>query len=222
VKRQPAHAPRYGGWISVLGAFSAALPLAAAEEPARTSSNLATTPAEPPVSISSTPTPLQVPPPDCAQSVTPAQTEGPYYKPHSPERTSLLEPGMTGVRITVTGAVLTQSCQPIAGAWLDFWQANAQGEYDNRGYTLRGHQLTDAKGRYALETILPGRYPGRPPHLHVKVRAPGQPTLTTQLYFPEAQPYNRSDPFFNPSLLVTWLDTPETRIAFYYFVLDLK
>jgi protocatechuate 3,4-dioxygenase beta subunit len=129
---------------------------------------------------------------------------------------------MTGVRITVTGTVLTQRCQPIAGAWLDFWQANAQGEYDNRGYTLRGHQLTDAKGRYALETILPGRYPGRPPHLHVKVRAPGQPTLTTQLYFPEAQPYNRSDPFFNPSLLVTWLDAPESRIAVYDFVLDLK
>jgi protocatechuate 3,4-dioxygenase beta subunit len=127
---------------------------------------------------------------------------------------------MAGTPITLTGRVLTRRCQPMAGAWLDFWQANAQGQYDNHGYTLRGHQVTDAQGQYTLQTILPGRYPGRPPHLHVKVRAPGQPILTTQLYFPEAQPYNRRDPFFKPRLLVTWLEPPATRTAVYDFILE--
>ena len=80
--------------------------------------------------------------------------------------------------------------------------------------------MTDTKGQYTLQTILPGRYPGRPPHLHVKVRAPGQPILTTQLYLPEAQSYSRRDPFFDPRRLVTWLEPPATRTAVYDFILE--
>src|SRR5262249_21370677 len=67
-------------------------------------------------------------PPSCATArVTPAETEGPFYKRGSPERTSLIEPGMPGTRITVTGYVLSTECRPVAGAWLDFWQADEQG-----------------------------------------------------------------------------------------------
>jgi len=62
----------------------------------------------------------------------------------------------------------------------------------NTGYRLRGHQFTDEAGRYALETVVPGLYPGRTRHLHVKVQAPNQPVLTTQLYFP-GQPSNATD-----------------------------
>ena len=101
-------------------------------------------------------------PPDCSNGITPSQTEGPYYKANTPERASLIEPGMAGARIIVAGYILTRDCKPIAGAWLDFWQANDTGEYDNSGYTLRGHQYTDNKGRYYLETIMPGLYASRP------------------------------------------------------------
>src|SRR5438270_10637875 len=118
----------------------------------------------------------------CPTQLTPAQTEGPYFKPGSPARTSLIESGMAGTRLVLSGRVLTPACAPVAGATLDFWQADAAGSYDNSGYRLRGHQLTDAVGRYSLETILPGEYPGRTEHIHVKLGAPGKAVLTTQLH----------------------------------------
>ncbi|MGH3322486.1 MAG: hypothetical protein ACRDN9_20380, partial [Streptosporangiaceae bacterium] len=46
-------------------------------------------------------------------------------------------------------------------------------------------------------TIVPGLYPGRTRHVHVKAQAPYEPILTTQLYFP-GEPRNRTDPLFNP------------------------
>jgi protocatechuate 3,4-dioxygenase beta subunit len=95
-------------------------------------------------------------------ALTQSQTEGPYYKPDTPERNSLFEEGMPGTRLILVGYVLDQNCQPVPNAWLDFWQADANGKYDNTGYRLRGHQFTDAQGRYYLETILPGLYSSRP------------------------------------------------------------
>src|SRR6266566_2870746 len=80
----------------------------------------------------------------CPTRLTPAQTEGPYFKPGSPPRTSLIESGMTGTRLLLSGRVLTLACAPVAGVRLDFWQADAGGTYDNSGYRLRGHQSTDA------------------------------------------------------------------------------
>ena len=118
--------------------------------------------------------------------LTPSVTEGPFYKTGSPQRTSLLEPGTAGTKLTITGQVFARGCRPLASAWLDFWQADAQGRYDNAGYRLRGHQVTDGAGRYTLLTVMPGEYPGRTPHIHVKVKAPNGPMLTTQLYFPWA------------------------------------
>ena len=130
-----------------------------------------------------------------------AQTEGPYFKPSSPERVELLEAGMAGQQIELVGIVLTRGCQPLAGALLDFWQADDKGRYDNSGFRLRGHQFTDAEGRYRLRSIVPGIYPGRTRHIHVKVQPRGGRVLTTQLYFPgEAQ--NRSDGLFRKELLV--------------------
>jgi protocatechuate 3,4-dioxygenase beta subunit len=136
---------------------------------------------------------------------TPRQMEGPFFKRRSPERTSLLDGGVQGTRIVVSGLVLSTQCRPMAGALLDFWQCNAQGDYDNRGNTLRGHQFTDAQGRYRLETIVPGVYPGRTRHIHVKVQAPNQPILTTQLYFPN-EPQNAQDFLYQPELLITLAD----------------
>ena len=118
----------------------------------------------------------------CGQ-LTPRQTEGPFFKTNTPQRTSLLEKGDRNV-LVVSGLVLSPQCKPVANALLDFWHADESGEYDNQGFRCRGHQFTDAQGRYRLETIVPALYPGRARHIHVKVQAPARRVLTTQLYFP--------------------------------------
>jgi len=116
-------------------------------------------------------------------------------------RTSLVEPGMAGTRLALSGRVLSRDCRPIAGARLDFWQADASGTYDNSGYRLRGNQTTGVDGRYVLETIVPGEYPGRTEHIHVKVQRAGVGTLTTQLYFPGVS-RNQQDTIFDARLLL--------------------
>lgn len=143
--------------------------------------------------------------PACAddddEDPTPAQTEGPFFKPKSPERSRLAESGAAGTPMLVTGRVLGTNGQPVAHALLDWWHADDAGEYDNQGFRLRGHHFSDAQGRFRLETIQPGRYPGRTRHFHVKVQAPGKSVLTTQLYFP-GEPGNERDGIFNEKLLM--------------------
>ena len=153
----------------------------------------------------------------CNGVATQSQTEGPFYKAGSPERTSLRETGLSGTPLTVTGYVLSTTCQPVAHALLDFWQADSNGNYDNTGFRLRGHQFTDNQGRYTLETIVPGEYPGRTRHIHVKVQAPGQPVLTTQLYFP-GESRNDSDGIFSPQLLMQVQQTTSGQLATFNFI----
>jgi protocatechuate 3,4-dioxygenase beta subunit len=163
------------------------------------------------------------PTPECGDdddNATLAQTEGPYYTPNTPERTSLIEAGMAGVRLVVTGQVLTTDCQPVARALLDFWQCDDAGEYDNAGYRLRGHQFADDQGRYTLETVVPGLYPGRTRHIHVKVQAPNQPALTTQLYFP-GEPGNDRDGIFNAALVMDVRDVADGKAGAFNFVLSI-
>ena len=134
-------------------------------------------------------------------AATLTQTEGPYFKPSSPERIELFEAGMAGQPIELVGFVLSRACKPVPGALLDFWQADDKGRYDNSGFRLRGHQFTDAEGRYRLRSIVPGLYVGRTRHIHVKVQPRDSRVLTTQLYFPGEQ-QNRSDGLFRKELLV--------------------
>jgi protocatechuate 3,4-dioxygenase beta subunit len=137
----------------------------------------------------------------CDGTPTLAQTEGPYYKAGSPEVTSLVDESSDGQLLLLTGHVLTTTCAPIAGAVVDVWQADEDGVYDNAGFRMRGHMVTDAGGAYAIETVIPGEYPGRTPHIHIKVLdAQGRELLTTQIYlrgvsdqFPDA--------IYNPDLL---------------------
>ncbi|MGH7333159.1 MAG: intradiol ring-cleavage dioxygenase [Candidatus Rokuibacteriota bacterium] len=163
------------------------------------------------------------PTPACPEDAgpTPRQTAGPFFKPNSPRRVSLLEPGITGTKIVVTGAVLSTDCRPVARALVDFWHADDRGDYDNAGYKLRGHLFTDDHGRYRVETIVPGLYPGRTRHFHVKVQAPNRPVLTTQLYFP-GESANQRDFIFSPDLLVKIQDGADTKVASFDFVLDLS
>jgi protocatechuate 3,4-dioxygenase beta subunit len=162
------------------------------------------------------------PTPSCddGDEPTPPEIEGPYFKPNSPLRTSLIEPGTAGTRLTLTGVVYSRSCQPVDRALLDFWQCDAYGNYDNYGYRLRGHQYTDAAGRFTLTTIRPGLYPGRTRHIHVKVQAPNQPILTTQLYFP-GEPRNQSDPYFHPELVMAVQRDPAGLNGTFDFMLNI-
>ena len=152
---------------------------------------------------------------------TPPQTAGPFYTPNTPLRTSLLESGLVGTRLLLSGQVLSTRCTPVAGALLDFWHTNHAGEYDNEGYTFRGHQFADDQGRFTLETIVPGIYPGRTRHIHVRVQSPNQPILTTQLYFP-GESGNQGDGIFDPALLVTLEDAANGKEAQFTFVLDVQ
>jgi protocatechuate 3,4-dioxygenase beta subunit len=160
------------------------------------------------------------PTPECGDDdePTPSMTEGPFFTPRSPRRDSLLEPGMEGTRIVLTGRVFTRACRPVSGALLDFWHADDAGEYDNEGYRLRGHLFTDADGRYRLETIVPGLYPGRTRHYHLKVQAPRGRVLTTQLFFP-GEPRNNRDGIFDPDLLLAVNDTKDGKQGHFNFVL---
>ena len=162
------------------------------------------------------------PTPECGDNddPTPPQMDGPFFKPRTPQRTSLLESGIAGTRLLLTGFVLSSACKPVAGALLDFWQADDRGDYDNRGYRLRGHQFSDSEGRYRLETIVPGLYPGRTRHIHVKIRAPKGPALSTQMYFPdEAQ--NAGDFLFRPDLLMQIRTAAGAKDGRFDFVLKL-
>lgn len=149
---------------------------------------------------------------------------GPYYKPDAPERDVLVEPADPGVRLTLTGRVLSTECAPISDALLDFWHADAAGEYDMVGFRFRGRFLASASGTWKLETIVPGRYLNggtyRPAHIHVKVDAPGMAPLTTQLYFDD-DPFNANDDFILPSLIMHVEGPPEgPRTASFDFVLQ--
>lgn len=98
--------------------------------------------------------------------------------------------------------MLTVDCRLVAGAWLDFWQA-------------------DAAGRYILETFVPGLYPGRTRHINVKVQAPGGLLLATQLFFP-GNAANQTDGIFDPALLLHIEPTPHSQAAYFDFVLPVQ
>ena len=97
------------------------------------------------------------------------------------------QPGVP-LRLVVTVA---ESGAPRAGVRLDYWSADASGLYSDEAqlgtagqHWLRGWQVTDAEGVATFNVVVPGRYPGRTNHVHLRVRDGGNNT-TTQLFFPE-------------------------------------
>jgi catechol 1,2-dioxygenase len=99
---------------------------------------------------------------------------GPFYEPGAPVRTSV------GSGYVLSGAVLAaHECKPIPNARIEFWLANPRGEYDD---AHRATVFAGQRGRYRLESNVPVSYGGRPPHIHVRVRAPGYEELVTQHY----------------------------------------
>lgn len=93
--------------------------------------------------------------------------------------------------------------------------------YDNSGYRFRGHQLTNARGQYALFTVVPGLYPRADEARPREVQAPREPVLTTQLFFPGVAG-NRTDSIYDPDCVVgLWRLANGRRLATFDFVLDV-
>jgi protocatechuate 3,4-dioxygenase beta subunit len=147
------------------------------------------------------------PTPACADlhDHTPNVTEGPFYKPATPERWMLRDAKTAGRPLLIEGRVLTPDCRPVAGAVLDVWSCDGNGVYDNDGFGLRGHQFTDAGGAFRIATVKPKDYRQwgmhRTAHIHVKLQGRGTRLLTTQLFFP-GEPQNEHDWFFKSALLL--------------------
>lgn len=99
---------------------------------------------------------------------------GPFYEPGAPART------IVGNGYVLSGRVLAAAeCKPIPNAKIEFWLANPRGDYDD---AHRATVFADQKGMYRFESNVPVSYGGRPPHIHVRVRAPGYDELVTQHY----------------------------------------
>lgn len=149
--------------------------------------------------------------------VTAPVVEGPFYPIHeqSERDTDLTHFHGSSARaegelIIVEGQVLDDAGKPVAGAFVDIWQANAAGRYSHEADTSTAPldpnfqswaQMTaDAEGRYRFLTIKPGAYPVsdswiRPPHIHFKVSKRGYHEITTQMFF-EGEPLNAEDQLF--------------------------
>ena len=159
-------------------------------------------------------------PPCKADKPTPSVPADSTYRAGSPLRTSLIEAGTPGTRLTLTGTVIGLSCGRVKGATVDFWQADDRGVYDATGMRFRGHQLTDADGRYRLDTIVPGASANRAPHISVNVRVAGKANFWTELFFPD-RPENAKDPRVHPELVMQVTGSANARAAIFDILLDI-
>ena len=131
---------------------------------------------------------------DCL--LTPEQAEGPFYLEPTTIRQDITE-GKEGIALGIDLTIFDATgCAPVAGAAVDIWHTDASGVYsgyaaqgganqDARGETfMRGVQVSDERGHVHFESVYPGWYPGRVPHVHIKVFFENQTSITSQLYFP--------------------------------------
>ena len=114
----------------------------------------------------------------------PAPDGGPYYKRSSPQRASLLEPGIGGTRLVISGWVLSTTCRPVEQALLDFWQADDRGQYDNSGFRLRGTSLRTPAAPTAWRRSSPGCTPGARATHPPQGAGPQPPGPDHPAYFP--------------------------------------
>lgn len=140
--------------------------------------------------------PAAEPPGAC--TLTPQAVEGPFYFDPKLVRTDIAD-DRPGAPIKLALRVIEAGpCTPIANARVDIWHADASGwysGYDRQGdggahsttgqTFLRGTQITNTDGAVTFQTIYPGWYPGRTPHIHVKVFLDATTLVTGQVYFPD-------------------------------------
>jgi protocatechuate 3,4-dioxygenase beta subunit len=145
---------------------------------------------------------------------TPPQTEGPYYPDKLPLDTDndliVINDDVTpavGEITHLTGRVLDANGHPIRNAVVEIWQTDSQGVYIHTDDSSRkkrdghfqgfGRFLTGSKGEYYFRTIKPTQYPGRTPHIHVKVKKGAEELLTTQFYIKGEAEKNAKDMIYN-------------------------
>ena len=121
-------------------------------------------------------------------SVTPEQTEGPYYFEPDAVRSDIREEREGAVLRLALRVRSAGECTPVPDAIVDIWHCDAGGVYSGFGEGegekfLRGTQVTNRDGIAEFTTVYPGWYQGRTPHIHVKVHLDNQTVLTSQLYF---------------------------------------
>lgn len=169
---------------------------------------------------------------------TPNTVTGPFYRPDAPD----LRNGATisrdgkGTPLEVAGRILDLDGTPVPDALVEVWQANARGKYENQApdhqpeHNLRGRFRSDAQGRFAFRSVMPGGYAlpsdgpvgrligdlglclDRPAHIHFRVSAEGFETLTTHI-FDRADPAIGRDAIFGvrPELLADFRHIPPDR-----------
>ena len=142
-------------------------------------------------------------------TLTPKQTEGPFYPDKMPLDTDndliiindFLTPAV-GTVAYLSGQVMDIKANPIRNALVEIWQVDNNGIYlHSRGgrrekldsnFQGYGKFLTDSKGRYSFRTLKPSPYSGRTPHIHMAISVKGQRKLTTQCYV-KGEPRNKKD-----------------------------
>ena len=149
---------------------------------------------------------------------TPAQTEGPFYPTGFPADMDNDLVQVRGQAAQAMGQILHLQGRVIdlgggvrGGAMIEIWQCDAQGLYDHprqpglarrdaafQGY---GRMLVDAEGRYSFRTLKPVAYPGRTPHIHLKVATADGRRLTSQFYV-AGDPQNERDGVFRSAIRV--------------------
>lgn len=129
-----------------------------------------------------------------ARQATPSNALGPFYKRSAPASRTLHAEGDPGLPLSVSGQVWSVRGEPLPGAVIELWHTDHLGHYDLDGYRYRARLPVDAQGRYSVDTVMPGHYPGRVcQHIHYLVTAPGHKPLITQLYF-ATDPVFEGDP----------------------------
>jgi protocatechuate 3,4-dioxygenase beta subunit len=143
---------------------------------------------------------------------TPQQTEGPFYPTSFPadmDNDLVQVRGQAaqamGTVLHLQGRVLDLDGRPVPGALVEIWQCDAQGIYDHprqpgrerrdsafQGY---GRMLASGDGAYSFRTLKPVAYPGRAPHIHLKVATSNGRLLTSQFYL-AGEPGNDRDGVF--------------------------
>ncbi len=140
---------------------------------------------------------------------TPEQTEGPFYPDRLPLDTDndllIINDTITPAVGEVThlgGRILDAGGNPVRNALVEIWQVDGHGAYLHTGSSNRdrrdthfqgyGRSLTGSSGEYYFRTVKPVAYPGRTPHIHVKIGKAGKDLLTTQCYV-KGQPGNARD-----------------------------
>lgn len=144
---------------------------------------------------------------------TPSQTKGPFYPIPEIEKQPFFDFDLTrkdnnspvadGEIIAIGGKVVSHSERPLSKTIVEVWQACKTGRYNHPkdsndrpmdpNFQYWGRLITGDDGAFRFKTIIPGKYPGRTPHIHFRIVSPDHPELITQLYFGQFEEWNRKD-----------------------------